>query len=474
MLVLSVVNKRRAIKGFGHLLSSAAHIVGVGAVAFSGSGALQGTSTLSGAGITGSTGSGALASQHSTMTGAGNSGNLVSGSGVLASQNSTVAGAGISKSTGTGALAAQNSTLSGAGTVLSVITGTGALNSQNATVAGVGTAITQIKCSYSNTNGTGNRTGGGGITVTTTATTAGGGGVIANLVNGSLTANSSNSFSWANGQTLREIKFDFGTGRIVRQARWYQDSATSHGTWKWRGSNDDSSYTDIGIAFDLRGVGTSIAHIHTQLINNTTSYRYYKLEQQTGTTNSGPWLEEIEFFIDGTTDENGDTSYLYPVGGGVNGNGFDSGSGGNGVDRNSLVTPTFSFTAPDGTASNLLDGAAANNSTDSTDFPVSPISNGKITFDFGSTKQRINEITWEQNTGTTHGTWLIEASDDNSTWTTVKAAFTFGGSSQVTSFTNTAGYRYYRLNQQTGSTSNSPWLHEIYFRTVPKTTDTFA
>lgn len=116
MLVISTAAKRPPIRARGSLLAGAAHIVGVGAVAWVGSGALSSTSHVTGAGVTKSTGSGALAAQASHVVGTGNSGDLVAGSGALHSGNSVVTGSGISKSTGTGALVDQASTVTGSGT----------------------------------------------------------------------------------------------------------------------------------------------------------------------------------------------------------------------------------------------------------------------------------------------------------------------------------------------------------------------
>ena len=96
--------------------------------------------------------------------------------------------------------------------------------------------------SYSNPQGRGDRTG--QITVTTTATLGGGSPAIGTLVNGSLT----DGLWLVAGQTGREIKFDFGVGtpRLVTEAMWRQNTGNDHGTWKWQGSNDNSTYTDIG------------------------------------------------------------------------------------------------------------------------------------------------------------------------------------------------------------------------------------
>ena len=314
--------------------------------------------------------------------------------------------------------------------------------------------------SYANTGGTGNRTG--SITVTTTATL--GAGAIANLVNGDNTANSTHACWFSNGQSGREVKFDFGSGRIVRQARWRQDSTGTHGTWKWQGSNDNSSWADIGGTFTLGGVNGD--QVHHTLINNTTAYRYYRLLQTAGTTSSGPWLREIEFFLDGATDSLGDTSYRYALGGGTSDAGATTGSGGNGVDRSGTITVTANRT---NNPSNLVDGAAGNNTTDSADMQNAQ-TDAVITFDLGS-KHCITAFAWEQNNSTGQGNWDFEGSNDNASWTGIAANFSLvnGTAFRELTFTNANAYRYYRLKQVSGSTSSSPWLHEIYFKLVPDT-----
>lgn len=118
------------------------------------------------------------------------------------------------------------------------------------------------KYSYSNTLGSGNRTG--TITATLGGVTAGAGSA-SQLVNGS----TANEFWWNTG-TNATLKFDLGSAKVVKQARWKQSNGSTHGTFKWQGSNDDSTYTDIGGTFALGG---ATVQIHTTLINNETAYR---------------------------------------------------------------------------------------------------------------------------------------------------------------------------------------------------------
>jgi hypothetical protein len=142
--------------------------------------------------------------------------------------------------------------------------------------------------SYTNPGGSGNRTS--LIAVTTTATVNGS---VSALVNGT----QANEFWWNNGQSGRELVFSFGgTGftRCITEAKWYQDLNSIHGDWKWQGSNDALTWTDIGASFTL---GNTL-QVMTTLAGNTSFWHYYRLLQVSGTTSSSPYLREIEFNID--------------------------------------------------------------------------------------------------------------------------------------------------------------------------------
>lgn len=88
-----------------------------------------------------------------------------------------------------------------------------------------------------------------------------------------------------------------------------------------------------------------------------------------------------------------------------------------------------------------------------------------ITFQFSSWKL-IDAFIWEQQNATGQGNWDLEGSHDGSSWTPIFTNFPLvnGSSRTETTFTNTTAYRYYRLKQVSGSTSNSPWIHEIEFK----------
>ena len=179
----------------------------------------------------------------------------------------------------------------------------------------------------------------------------GGGGTASQLVNGS----AANEFWW-NGGSGATLTFDLGTAKVIKQARWKQSNSSTHGTFKWQGSNDGTTYSDIGGTFTLGG---ATVQVHTSLIDNATAYRYYRLTQTAGSTSNSPFLQEVEFYIEGATKDLPDGSYRYPCGGGSDVGGDVSGVGGSGVDRSSLITVTagYSVASAGQNAQNWVDGA---------------------------------------------------------------------------------------------------------------------
>lgn len=155
----------------------------------------------------------------------------------------------------------------------------------------IGPPLPASSTSYSGEDGSGNRTG--TITVTTTATISAGS--ISVLVNGVTSGVFEPSFT--GGQTLREIKFDFATPRLIDEFKWYQGNTANHGFWQFFGSNDDTTYSSIGTWFTFDGLLFGAPKTYAHMANNRTAYRYYKLRQLSGTTSNSPTLYEIDFKI---------------------------------------------------------------------------------------------------------------------------------------------------------------------------------
>lgn len=121
---------------------------------------------------------------------------------------------------------------------------------------------------------------------------------INNIVDGAISNGTVNALVFKNQQTAglaagRWLKFDFGTAKVVDEAKWYVDDASQHHTgFQWQGSNDDSNWTNIGAEFNFSGV----TYTMTTLNGNTTAYRYYRLFGGLNAGTSGnPWNREIEF-----------------------------------------------------------------------------------------------------------------------------------------------------------------------------------
>ena len=146
---------------------------------------------------------------------------------------------------------------------------------------------------------TGDRTS--SITVTLSFAHAG---TAANMVDGDFTAGAGGGIAVSGTPAASggSWKFDFGSGNatLISEAKFYQGATQSHGVWKWQGSNDDISYTDIGSSFTLTSSGTS-ATSHTSLNGNSTEYRYYKLLGVSGTMANTQWVTEFEFYVTTTT-----------------------------------------------------------------------------------------------------------------------------------------------------------------------------
>jgi hypothetical protein len=89
------------------------------------------------------------------------------------------------------------------------------------------------------------------------------------------------------------FKFDFGVGKKIKvtAARVIGNDASSTGTFKWQGSDDDSSWIDIGSNFTFQ---TSTTQTITTLGGNMTGYRFYRMLGVSGTLRWN-YINEFEF-----------------------------------------------------------------------------------------------------------------------------------------------------------------------------------
>ena len=137
-----------------------------------------------------------------------------------------------------------------------------------------------------------------------------------NWLNGTINTGATNAWYWnSNNSNMNGnfFLFDLGSGnsKIYTGAKLYQDRRTgdgsnpSSGTWKWQGSNDNSSYTDLISSFTWSGndgipVGSASPNLYTSEAtwSNDTAYRYIRLIGISGAiTTTNPWQMELEFKV---------------------------------------------------------------------------------------------------------------------------------------------------------------------------------
>ena len=60
-----------------------------------------------------------------------------------------------------------------------------------------------------------------------------------------------NSFYWDNGQTGKYLRFQFATTKKITGIRFTndEDGSSNQGTWQWQGSDDGTTWTNIGGTF---------------------------------------------------------------------------------------------------------------------------------------------------------------------------------------------------------------------------------
>ena len=276
------------------------------------------------------------------------------------------------------------------------------------------------------------------------------------------------------------ITFDFGSARIVDEAKWYQDNSTAQGVWKWQGSNDDSSYTDIGSSFTLAGATTQT---QTQLNGNTTPYRYYRLLGVSGNVSDSPFTKGIEFQIDaidaavpdyGNADGTGDRTATITV--------TQSQTSGHGdliFGRSGFQDPTLNLFCDGINRVDTSGGGALE--FESLHLAVA---SKWIQWQFSSPRV-IDELRWHQDTTDSYATWKLQGSNDGVSFADIGTTDTIGGdynnnlrrqynvssnsvfmcqSTFIGAHGNTTGYTYYRLTGVSGNANVNPFLYEVTFR----------
>jgi hypothetical protein len=289
------------------------------------------------------------------------------------------------------------------------------------------------------------------IAISTTLTMATG--TIDQIIDGTRTTGT----TFTNGQAVvgDEIKFDFDAGAGIRkritEVRWIQGTALSHGVWKFQGSNDGSSWTDVSTSdFTL---GSSVDQtIDNGISTNAAFYRYYRFLGVSGTASSGTSLHDVLFKLAQQGGED-DT----PAWTGMGGRGF----------RTDIIELFFENVGLGATSrSVVIDGGRTGNVVD---WDASAVAGRYIQFNFPvSIQVLVDGVRLLQSTTAAQGDWKLQRSVDGTTWVDVGSSFTLGGALDSTGTVISDGVpaRYWRLTTVSGSTSNSPWIHEIELRTA--------
>lgn len=152
--------------------------------------------------------------------------------------------------------------------------------------------------SYSNLGGSGDRTG---LITTTAHCGVSGGCSIASPANRMVNGDYSSTNWYLTSSPLADIStayiiFDFGSQKLINEAKSYVSAtATTCGTWQWKGSNDNITYTNIGSTFNNIQSATTLTH--TTLNGNTTPYRYYQIYCVSGSQSGGGYWLQFDFKI---------------------------------------------------------------------------------------------------------------------------------------------------------------------------------
>lgn len=193
---------------------------------------------------------------------------------------------------GGGGSASYPSFTSNAGRVLAVNAGEDGVEWVEDQTSGGSVTVPAVPPDYANEGGQGNRSS----IINVTANFVPDVGAIENLVDGSLTDNSSSSWWWGHSDVTGDaIVFQFAEPRTIEEATWLQGNSTSHGIFKWQGSPDGTAWSDLSSNFTLGG-STSQVQVF-DLWDGTTAYTYFRIIGVSGSHSNGPWVREAEFKI---------------------------------------------------------------------------------------------------------------------------------------------------------------------------------
>ena len=295
---------------------------------------------------------------------------------------------------------------------------------------------------FDNDLGRGDRTA--SITISSDLSTSMG--TLENLIDGLYGTSSSDSIEIVSGQTGKYIQFNFPTAKLITGFIWYMSNGSDTSLWKLQASNDGITFLDVTTPASYNSSRSSkIAKSNG--VNNG-FYTIYRLTQTSGSTDFGPWSQEVEFKI------------------------LDIGT----IDKGSGLSPSYSNFLGTGNRMAYIEISGTtvwsgnvytsiNGNSDNSAYFNNNQTETYVEYDFG-TDCLITEISWEQNISVTHGDWVWQHYDGLS-WVDVGLSFTLGGAifQIITSMSGASTYHSrYRLQQISGSTSHSPYIKQVNFK----------
>lgn len=164
-----------------------------------------------------------------------------------------------------------------------------------------------------------------------------------------------------------------------------------------------------------------------------------------------------------------DGTFTVPSGGGGGGGGSTTPAWSHGIgDRRHYVTATAVGCAGNAEVTLLPNQA-------STFYFLAGAGSVSITHDYGpGVTPTVTGFALISSGNYSHGTWNFDGSNDGSTWTTLSSGFTLATSTASgtlykyqTTFSNSTGYRYYRLIKTSGTASSAPWIYNLFLKITP-------
>lgn len=113
------------------------------------------------------------------------------------------------------------------------------------------------------------------------------------------------SYYWPSAAANPRLNFDFRSPVIMQAAKFKMSGASIQGTWVFEGSHDGVTYSAVSASFEwggataILGVSGGLYNQRVDFPSNVTAYRYYRLRQTAGSTNSLPWQQELTFALGG-------------------------------------------------------------------------------------------------------------------------------------------------------------------------------